>query len=315
MGVLRLGAMCSVSSAQVLRERLDAVTAAGVDCVQVTVPRTISGQDWAELLGECKRRGVRVAALGCYANLARPEHPGLHGTTVADVEIAFAALAAQEGPIPRQVVVWSGTFGPDLLADDPRNGTMETWEALVEVTARLARRGRELGCRLLLEPYSRHCLGTARDYLLFLRSALQAAGLPADPARAPVGVVLDAPNLVGTDSLGQLDAHLRTDIGTLGAWAGLVHLKDIAPPADGQGVPALPPPGAGVIDYPAYLHCLAAGVEGQVAAIAEHYHEADPAALAQVVAFLRSAGGGTDLAVGPGAASSGPPAPGRKPGP
>ena len=293
MGGLRLGAMCSVPDARVLGDRLDAVTAVGLDCVQITVPGATSARAWGEMLAACGRRGVAVAALGCYANLARPDDPGLHGATAADVEVAFAALAAGGGPLPRQVVVWSGTFGPDLLAGDPRNGTIETWHTVVTSVARLARRARELGCRLLVEPYHRHCLGTPRDYVLLMRAALEAAGLPVDPAGAPLGVVLDAPNLVGTEALDQLDDHLAAAIHTLGPWTGLVHLKDIGPAAGGQGVPALPPPGAGVIDYPAYLRRLAARVDGRVPAIAEHYDEADPNALAHVAAFLRAAGGGS----------------------
>ena len=293
MGSLRLGVMCGVRDRRDLDAGLDAALAVGVRYVQLTAAAPLSADAWRDILGRCRERGVTVAAIGCYANLVRPEDRSLHGVAVADVEPALRALAdAGEGHL-RQVVVWSGTFGADLLAGDRRNWTLGTWDALVETAASLARKARALGGRVLIEPYHRHCLVSARDYVLFLRDALEAAGLPwRQPAATALGVVLDPPNLLASWQLTDLEQTLADGIAALGPWAGMVHLKDIAAPADDRttSVPALPAPGEGRIAYAAYVRQMAAAASGELPAIAEHFDTGDPGALRRVMAFLEAAG-------------------------
>ncbi len=289
MGVLRLGVMCGVGNRRDVAAGLDAVAAVGIERIQVTASGPVPPSGWADILGQCQNRGIAVAAIGCYANLVRPRDRTLHGASAEDALVALRALGVAGVERP-QVVVWSGTFGNHLLAADRRNRTLATWDALVAVAAAMARQAHALGGRILIEPYHRHCLATPRDYLLFLRDALDAAGVSADPAAAPLGVVLDPPNLLSAADLDDLDANLAEAVEALGAWAGLVHLKDIASPSGPAGVPALPAPGEGRIAYPEYLRRLTEGVNGEVAAIAEHFDFRDPAALRRVTAFLVEAG-------------------------
>ena len=290
MGTLRLGLMCGIRDGRDLLAGLDAADAAGVGRIQVTVDGPVAPGDWADILGQCRTRNIAVAAIGCYAHLARPADRTANGIVVEDVVATLRAVRAAGAEHPR-VVVWSGTFGSHLLAGDRRNWTLETWDALVETAAALARQAHALGARVLLEPYHRHCLETPRDYLLLLRAALDAAGLPAaDPAAAPLGVVLDPPNLLTAAQLDDLDGNLGAVIDALAPWAGLVHLKDIAAPRGPGEVPALPAPGDGRIDYPAYVQRLADGVSGEVAAIAEHFDALDPGTLARETTFLAGAG-------------------------
>jgi sugar phosphate isomerase/epimerase len=297
LGELLLGGMCEATSERELAQKLDIARTAGFRRVQVGLHAPTTADDWARVLQQCRQRGLAVAALGCYANLLQPHDRRLHGVALRDVEVLLSVLESADDSVSRLIVVWSGTFGASLLQGDLRNWSVETWDQLVDTVQALARRAGDAGCRILLEPYFRHCLSTPRDYVLFFRAVLRGiAPADIDPGSAAVGVVLDAPNFLSMEALSDLWPQLTMPIHALAPWAGLVHLKDIAPaPAGPRGVdpaavPALPPPGGGLIAYPAYLRALAEALPGTVAAIAEHYDQGKPEAVAQIVRFLQQAG-------------------------
>lgn len=290
MGVLRLGAMCTVTDSTTLARRLDDVARAGLDCVQITVPLRRTKEEWDALLGMCAQRGMTVAAVGSYANLLEPDDARLHGATVTDVRRAMAALASAR-PLPTpQVVCWSGTYGATLLANDPRNQSAAARQAAITQAAALAEEAARMGCRLLIEPYHTHAFGAASTITASLRAALEAAQQPAFPGDSALGVVLDAPNLLTGNDLAELEPNLDRVIRALSPWATLVHLKDIATPPGPGEAPDLPPPGQGLIPYPHYLKILSDAVADQTPAILEHYDEEDPSTLPELVAFLRRCG-------------------------
>ena len=187
----------------------------------------------------------QVDAVGCYLNPLRLDDASLHGVDSTD----WRTWAENMGMLGvDRIVCWSGTLGRTLGAPTLLNGEAETFNSLFIALSGMIELARGLPIHILLEPYTAHVLG---DAAVCVRLARKFPG-------GAVRVVLDAPNLLPVRpplSGPRLAETISQMVARLAPAVGLVHLKDYAPGEDGR--PRFFRPGAGTLDYGAYLRAIA----------------------------------------------------------
>jgi sugar phosphate isomerase/epimerase len=187
-------------------------------------------------------RGFQVDAVGCYINPLRLDDAALHGVDSVD----WRTLAENMGMMGAdRIICWSGTLGRTLGTPNLLNGEEETFNSLFIALSGLLEMVRGLPIRVLLEPYTAHVLG---DAAACVRLARKFPG-------GEVKVVLDAPNLIPSRALAAAPVNPAALVAQIAPAVGLVHLKDFALGADGRRL--FVRPGAGRLDYGAYLRAIA----------------------------------------------------------
>ena len=234
---LRLGMMLQGGSTADLQEQAGKIASVGFDTVQLTFffhPTLDELKRLSETLGKLK---LRVAALGTYFNLFRPDDT----TFMSSSQTTMRLLAAHAELFRcQQFVTWSASQSLQFAGADPRNHTPEA-------VAQVQRAIREIllpvvepmGGRVAFEPYYPHVLGT-----LELAKEIFAP-FPADR----IGLVLDPPNFISPDLYPKREAETRRLVRELGNRIHLVHFTDMKLNATGRSVD-LPGPGGGEMNYP-----------------------------------------------------------------
>jgi len=232
-----LGMMLQGGSAAELKEKAEAIAAAGFDSVQLTFffqPTAEELQSLARALEDLK---LKTVAFGTYFNLLRPDDTGFMGSSQAAMKqvAAHARLFACN-----QFVTWSGSYAARFDGAEPRNHTpeaiVELHRAIRDVVLPILE---PIDGRIAFEPYYRHILGTVE--------AAEAILAPFPAQR--VGLLLDPPNFITPELYAKRDEEMRRLFRQLGKRIHLVHLKDLKlNPAD-QSVD-LPGPGGGEMNYP-----------------------------------------------------------------
>jgi sugar phosphate isomerase/epimerase len=198
---------------------------------------------------------VRPVAVGCYVNPLKPEDPGYGGATRADLDVVLHSLDILGA---RRVILWSGTLAPRLFDQHDANATEECLASLREFLGEVVRTTRARHYFLCIEPFGTHVLCDERLVAAFHETL--------EPTVAErVRYVVDAASFMTPHRYPSRDEHARSVCENLGPLAGVVHLRDCVLPPDGE--PALPGPGQGRMDYPAYVESLFGCVADDVPAI------------------------------------------------
>jgi sugar phosphate isomerase/epimerase len=231
--------------AEDISKRLAQAREAGFSLCQLNLQQEgLSRADLVEIADALLEYGIRPVSIGCYVNPLAPNRPSYLGATRGDLETALHGLDILGA---RRVVLLSGSRGDEFYDAEPWN---ETDEALADLSSFITSVVKETKARnylLVLEPWYCHVLYSVERILQFHD------GLHPDVARH-VRYVLDAVNLLSPERYEERDTVAASACRALGAGAGVVHLKDIVMPPDGEH--AMPPPGLGRLDYAAYVAAL-----------------------------------------------------------
>ncbi len=202
----------------------------------------ITAEEVRQIALAARARGFQVDAVGCYLNPLRLDDATLHGVDSTD----WRTLAENMGMLNgvERIVCWSGTLGRTLGTPTLLNGEEETFNSLFIALSGMIEMVRGLPVQILLEPYTAHVLG---DAAACVRLARKFPG-------GEVKVVLDAPNLIPSRSLSSGWGRVAELVAQLAPAVGLVHLKDFALGEDGRRL--FSRPGAGILDYGAYLRAI-----------------------------------------------------------
>ena len=234
---IHLGMMLQGGSAADLQEQAGRIASVGFDTVQLTFffhPTLDELKKLAETLGKLK---LRVAALGTYFNLFRPDDTSFMSSSQATMKL-LATHAELFGC--KQFVTWSASHSLQFGGTDPRNHTpdavAQVQRAIREILLPIVE---PMNGRVAFEPYYPHVLGTvelAKEIF---------APFPADR----IGLLLDPPNFISPDLYPKREDEMRRLFRELGNRIHLVHFKDMKLNATGRSVD-LPGPGGGEMNYP-----------------------------------------------------------------
>ena len=234
---IHLGMMLQGGSAADLQEQAKRIAAVAFDTVQLTFffhPTLDELKRLSETLSKLK---LRVAALGTYFNLFRPDDTSFMRSSRATMKL-LAANAELFGC--KQFVTWSASHSLQFGGADPRNHTpdavAQVQRAIREILLPIVE---PMGGRVAFEPYYPHVLGT-----LGLAKEIFAP-FPADR----IGLLLDPPNFISPDLYPKREEEMCRLFRELGDRIHLVHLKDMKLNKTGSSVD-LPGPGGGEMNYP-----------------------------------------------------------------
>ena len=203
----------------------------------------VTAEQVRQMAVAARNRGFHVDAVGCYINPLRMDSPDLSGVDANDWQVMAENMGMMNGA--ERLICWSGTQGKTLNGPNLLNGEEATFSSLYVILSGLRERVRGLPLQIHLEPYAFHVLDSAEACVRMTR-------------RFPGGevkVVLDAPNLITTRGYAAQKDMLPNFVARMAPAVGLVHLKDCDLGPDGQRRFAAP--GAGALDYGAYLRAIA----------------------------------------------------------
>lgn len=203
----------------------------------------ITAEEVRQVAVAARDRRFQVDAVGCYINPLRLDDAALHGVDSTDWRTWAENMGMLNGV--ERIVCWSGTLGRTLGTPNLLNGEEQTFNSLFIALSGMIEMVRGLPVQVLLEPYTAHVLS---DAAACVRLARKFPG-------GEVKVVLDAPNLIPSRALSSGDMRVAETIAQLAPAVGLVHLKDVALGEDGRRL--FFRPGAGALDYGAYLRAIA----------------------------------------------------------
>ena len=199
--------------------------------------------------------GVRPAAVGCHLNPMTPHQARPMGGTRADLDTLLHSLDILGA---RRIVFWSGTHSPSLYEEHADNAKRESVDTLHDFLTDVVNTTRARHYFLCIEPWHTHVLPD-EDAIVRFHGTL-------DPhVQERVRYVLDVPSLMTASRYADCPGTVKRICEKLGPLAGVVHLRDVVMPPDGET--ALPGPCQGKLDYPAYLDAILANVGPDVPAI------------------------------------------------
>lgn len=270
---LHLGMMLQGASAEILLKQAGSIAGAGFDTVQLTFffePAADELKALAETLGKLR---LKVAALGTYCNLLRPDDAGFMGCSVRTMKL----LAQHAGLFGcRQFVSWSGSYAPKFAGTDPRNHSPEAVSDLQRAIREVILPVLEpVDGRLAFEPYYRHVLGTVD----------LAKQIFAPFSAERIGLVLDPPNFISPELYSKREEEMRRSFRELGDRVHLVHFKDLKQHPDGTRVD-LPGPGGGEQNYPLFVSELRQ-LRRPLTCVIEHI-KAEPEVMAKTKAWVEA---------------------------
>ncbi len=242
---MKLGILLAGRRPEDIAKRLEQAREAGFSLCQLNLHQSgITRAELMQVADSLVEFGVRAVAVGCYCNPLQPDDASLMGACRADLDTVLHALDVLGA---RRVVLWSGTLSDDVNGEHALNQTASSESVLREFLSDVVRTTQARRYTLVIEPWRSHVLGTEQQTRRFHDS------LPPE-VRERVRFVLDVPNLLTPDRHARRDEHVRTICSSLGELAGVVHLKDIIVPPDGEE--SLAAPGQGSLDYRAYLQAI-----------------------------------------------------------
>ena len=253
------------------------VAARGLCCVQFAAPKSIPGFDddagrlspglaihVREILAA---RGIHIAVLGCYINLADPDDAARrrHLARFKD----YLRLARDFG------CSLVGTETGSLNADfsfHPENHGEAAFQRVLASARELVREAERFGTTVAIEAVERYVIHTPAR----LRRLVDELDSP------NVQVILDPVNLLNADNFHDRDAILEEAFALLGDRIAVLHAKDAV--MDG-GVFKSVPAGQGQLTYPLFFR-LAKKHKPGIDVLLE---DTQPATLQQTVDFVSSA--------------------------
>lgn len=242
---MKLGVLVAGRRPDDIVQRMDQAREAGFSLCQLNLMQSgFNRNDLVAIADSMLEYGVRPLAIGCYVNPMRPDDSSLMGANRADLDTLLHTLDIIGA---RRVVLWSGTHADALFDEHTENSAESSLGGLREFLTDIVRNTRARHYSLVVEPWKTHVLSSAEKVTDFH------ASLP--PAVAErVRYVLDATNLITAEQYAERDLHVSAACEAVGRMGGVVHLKDIIMPPDGDD--SLAGPGQGRLDYPAYVAAI-----------------------------------------------------------
>ena len=256
---MKLGILLAGRRPEDIAKRLEQAREGGFSLCQLNLLQTgLTRADLVTIVDQMLEYGVRPVALGCYVNPLRPDDFSFMGACRADLDLMMHNLDIIGA---RRVVIWSGTHAETLYEEHPENGSDDSLTSLREFVTDVVRNTRARRYSIVIEPWRTHVLNHEDRVLQFHN------GLAPDVAER-VCYVLDVPNLMTPERYAHRDSAVRSICGSVGPLAGVVHLKDVIMPPDGDE--SLAAPGQGKLDYEAYIAAILRSASDEIPAIVKN---------------------------------------------
>lgn len=239
---MKLGVLLAGRRPEDIAKRFEQASEAGFFLCQLNLYQT--GLTRAELLSIADASlefGVRPAAVGCYVNPMRPDDAGFNGASRSDLDFVLQSLDLIGA---RRIVLWSGTHAEGLYDEHDDNRSEDSLNALRVFLTDVVRTTRARHYFLTLEPWRTHVLNHEERIVMFHASLAPDVG-------ERVRYVLDACDLLDETRYPARNSVAQRICARVGPLTGVVHLRDIIMPPDGEE--SLPAPGQGTLDYPEYV--------------------------------------------------------------
>ena len=202
----------------------------------------VTAEQVRQMAVAARNHRFRVDAVGCYINPLRLDVTDYSGVDAQDWQTLAENMGMMNGV--ERLVCWSGTLGKTLTVPNLLNSEEGTFTSLYVILSGLRERVRGLPLQILLQPSASHVLDSADACV---RMARRFPG-------GEVQVVLDAPSLMTARGFAAQKELLPGFVAQIAPAVGIVHLKDCLLGPEGQR--RFAPPGAGALDYGAYLRAI-----------------------------------------------------------
>ncbi len=272
---MRLGIFTSVFKRPTLPERLDAIRALGLDCVQFdlgsagmeSMPAHIDLAACEEIRSAFTASRVAMSAVNGTFNMIHPDlevrQDGLR--RLRELALACGSLGT---PV---ITLCTGTRDRESMwRRHPDNDLPDAWEDLIKSTEEALALTEDTGVTLAFEPEVSNTVDSARKARLLL-----------DTIQSPrLKVVMDGANIFHAGELPDMQRILKEAVDLLGPDIALAHAKDLDHDGDAGNLAA----GTGLLDYSLYLSLLQrAGFTGPLI-----LHGLTEAQAGDAVAFLNN---------------------------
>lgn len=272
---MQIGIFPSVFPRATLAERLEAVRALGMACVQFDlgcvgrepVPDRIEPELCEQIRHTFAAHGITMSAINGTFNMIHPDRQVRQEGLQRLRELALACPALGVSII----TLCTGSRDPhSMWRRHPENNAPEAWADLVGTMEEALTLTEGIGVTLAFEPEVSNTVDSA-----------QKARLLMDTLQSPrLKVVMDGANIFHTGDLPQMRRILEEAVDLLGPDIVLAHAKDLDHDGDAGQIAA----GLGLLDYPLYLALLQqAGFNGSLI-----LHGLTEAQAYDSVAFLRN---------------------------
>lgn len=271
---IRVGILLGTFRAATLEERLDAVKACGLDCIQLsldcaglpTMPESIPPELPGRIRAAAAARAITIAALDGTFNMSHPDaeqrKSGLRRLSV------LAEACPKIGS--SMIHICTGTRDPgSMWRRHPGNGSPEAWKDMVTCVRDAAEVARQTGVVLGFEPEVNNVVDSARK----ARRLLDEIGSP------NLKVTIDPANIFHAGELPRMKEVLSEAFDLLGKDIVMAHAKDL----DRDGDAGHKAAGEGKLDYDQYIALLqSSGFKGPLL-----LHGLSQAQVPGCIAFLR----------------------------
>ncbi len=256
---MKLGIHLAGRRPEDIAERLSSARESGFSLCQLNFHETgLTRPDIVAVADAFEAYDVRPLALGCYVNPMRPDDSSLMGTCRADLDVLLHSLDLLGA---RRIVLWSGTHSNTWFEPNAQNSNTSSKDLLRTFLESVVASTRARHFTLVLEPNPDHVLATTEDVIEFHRTL-------APVVSSHVRYVLDAASHLTANDYpmrGEMAERVCSHLGPLSA---VVHLRDFAVQANGEC--GLTAPGAGGLDYDAYIRHIMRSAPRDTAAIARN---------------------------------------------
>lgn len=271
---MRIGIFTTVFARPTLAERLDAVRAYGLDCVQFDLsnmgishlPDRIDPALCAQIRNTFAEKGVTLSAVNGTFNMIDPDLNARREGLYRLRELALACEAIGTSVI----TLCTGTRDPSSMwRRHPDNDAPDAWNDLLHSMEEALILTEETGVTLAFEPEVSNVVDSARKGRLLL-----------DTLQSPrLKVVMDGANIFHAGELASMQSILTEAFDLLGPDIVLAHAKDL----NHDGEAGQEAAGTGLLDYSLYLSLLQqAGYTGPLI-----LHSLTEAQASVAIAFLR----------------------------
>jgi sugar phosphate isomerase/epimerase len=271
---MRIGIFTRVFERPTLAQRLDAVRAHGLDCVQfdlscagtAPMPDRIDPALCGQIRSAFSTYGITMSAVNGTFNMI---HPDRSARQEGLRHLRTLALACR--PLGTSIItLCTGTRDPESMwRRHPDNDAPDAWADLLQAMEAALTLTEETGVTLAFEPEVSNVVDSARKARLLL-DTLRSSRLK---------VVMDGANIFHAGELAQMRSILEEAVDLLGPDIALAHAKDLSHDGEAGNLAA----GTGLLDYPLYLGLMQrAGFTGPLI-----LHGLTEAQAADAVAFLR----------------------------
>jgi sugar phosphate isomerase/epimerase len=245
--VIQIGILLGTFRLGTLEDRLDAVKACGLDCVQLSLdcaglpamPESIPPEVASRIRRAAADRAIMIASVQGTFNMSHPD--------AAERRAGLRRLQALAEACPQlgtsKIHICTGTRDrSNMWRRHPDNDRPESWRDMAACVREATAIARQAGVVLAFEPEVNNVVDSAKK----ARRLLDEIGSPS------LKVTFDAANLFHAGELPRMDEILDEAFALLGKDIVLAHAKDLDHDGDAGHMPA----GHGKLDYARYVALL-----------------------------------------------------------